>query len=289
MERNTIGMECIRAPHAKGTEMDVARTYTRFVHYLDDSLNILEMSIQSVASAESLVRAAEAKLKLEDGDLPGLVWTPETIEEQEQLIERLRERAEFARKERDHGYPILHGQATVGLWAALEALIEDLTVGLLMEWPDRLDDARFQKVRVSLSQFVQMDEADRSRFLLAEAAKTPITAPASAIARLEALLELIGLPPFGERDRKRDLVEMHGVRNLILHRASVVDQKFNEGCPWLGLSLGEVIHISHDDILRYVNAVVAFVAHVRDSVKSERLARKQVSQSSDQAEDSKEP
>src|SRR5688572_11644081 len=98
------------------------------------------MSIQSVSSAEGRVRAAEAKFELQDGDLPGLVWTPETIKEQTDLVERLKVLAEFARKERDQGYPILHGQATVGLWAALEALIEDLAVGLLLEWPDRLDD-----------------------------------------------------------------------------------------------------------------------------------------------------
>lgn len=96
--------------------MGFAETYNRFIQYLDDSFAIMAMARHSVSSAEARVGAAEALFILEDGDLPDLVWTPERIKEQNELIDRLKKEAAFARKEIDNGFPILNAHETVGLW-----------------------------------------------------------------------------------------------------------------------------------------------------------------------------
>lgn len=160
-----------------------------------------------------------------------------------------------------------------GCGGALEALIDDVAIDMLIEWPDRLAHERFQKLRVPLAQFTQMDEGDRVRFLLDEAVRVPAKDPSAGIARFEVMTEIMGLPPFADSERRKVLIEMHGARNLIVHRASVVDRRFLEGCPWVDLNPGERFIVDGNRFRGYCDAVFAYVAHVRESILAERKRR----------------
>jgi hypothetical protein len=92
-------------------------------------------------------------------------------EEEARLTSNLGEakkEAELAENECKTGFPLLHAHALVGMWAALEAAIEDMLVGILLNEPEVLKKEAFTKVRVPLAEFETKDKEERMRFLIAE-------------------------------------------------------------------------------------------------------------------------
>lgn len=253
--------------------MNASEPYDRFVQYLNESSQILNMCLVSVSSADERVRAEEAFMNLHDGDLPDLIWTDDLRKAHAARIGRLREQAIFANREAERGFPILHGQAMVGLWGALEALVEDLAIAMLEEWPDLLEKQRLTRVKVPLSRFISMDGPDRSRYLIREVTRSTGDEAVGGVAKLDAILSIIGLVSFNDRLGRRDLMEMNAMRNLIVHRSSVVDDKFSSSCPWLSLKPGDEAKVDHDTFQRYSNSVIAYVAQLREQIKDGRVER----------------
>ena len=72
---------------------------------------------------------------------------------------------EGARHEVADGFQRLNSQALVALWGGLEVLIEDLFVAWIADHPECLAQEAFQKLRVSLAEFMRTDEEGRRRSL----------------------------------------------------------------------------------------------------------------------------
>jgi hypothetical protein len=143
----------------------------------------------------------------------------------------------FAIKEAGNDYSRLSAQAAIGLWAAFEVMIEDLVVAFLMNDPSTLSNEIFSKIKLPLAQFELFDKEERMRFLFTEFEKGVATGK-HGVKRVEMLLQPFGLTGVVEPETARLIRELHFVRNVLVHRASIADRRIVEGCPWLKLTIG---------------------------------------------------
>ncbi|HSZ64316.1 MAG TPA: hypothetical protein VK828_21135 [Terriglobales bacterium] len=132
----------------------------------------------------------------------------------ERDLKRAEADAEFAKKEIERGFPLLHAHTLVGLWGAFEAAIEDCVVGMLMNEPDVLRSEAFSKLRIPLAEFELLEKEDRMRVLLAEVGRGQGLGKRQGVDSFESLLAHAKLSGVVDPEVKKTMWEMHHVRNV---------------------------------------------------------------------------
>jgi hypothetical protein len=177
-------------------------------------------------------------------------------------MEEAQEAAQFAESERERNYPFFHAHALIGLWAGFEAAVKDLRMGFLMNDPAILQKDEFAKIRIPLRDFELLEKEERMRFLLDEFEKSQGIGRKHGADRFEVLLEPFGLSGVLIPEIKKDLREMHHIRNVLVHRGAKADRRVIEGCPWLGFSVGEEITVSPEVIHRYEQSLMKYTIEI---------------------------
>jgi hypothetical protein len=180
--------------------------------------------------------------------------------EQERLTSDLaeaKEEAELAEHECTTGFPLLHAHALVAMWAALEAAIEDLLVGILLHEPDMLTKDAVARVRVPLAEFESRDKEERMRFLVAELGRN--LGRKNGVDAFEGLLQCFDLSGDVEDEDRKLIWQMHHLRNVLVHRASRADRRLVEACPWLQLHINQNVTISHAMLGQCAQALCRYV------------------------------
>lgn len=168
----------------------------------------------------------------------------------ELFMPEIRARAEFAKNEDARGHPTLHAHALVGAWSAIEAGIEDICVGFLLNEPAFLKREVFSNVKIRLADFELLDKEERVRFLLGEVERQSAI-HRQGVDRFESLLEPFGFSGQVPDEIKKAVFACHHIRNVIVHRRSIADRKIVDACPWLNLRIGEPILVTADDFCKY--------------------------------------
>lgn len=165
----------------------------------------------------------------------------------------------MATREVADGFPVLHAQAVVTLWALLEACVRRLFADWLTNEPTSLQNPMFDKVKVRLAEYERLEGAERM-FYVADALERELAAGLQiGVTRFESLLEALTLSGEVPDLLRRDLYELSQIRNAIVHRGGSVDRRLAQACPWLALKPGNDLHISHEMFGRYYNAVHAYL------------------------------
>lgn len=222
--------------------------FRRFLNYVEESDRILHLSMKGISGLQGIPRLIKAIAKVEEDKEPDA-----------QQIERARKEADFAKREIERGFPLLHAYTIVALWGAMEALLEDVLIAWMMNDPTILKKEIFSKPRISLSDFEGLERDERMLLLVRELERTLVANRKRGAERFEMLLDPLGLSGPIEENIKRDIYEMHQVRNVLVHRAGVADRRLVEGCPWLRLKVGDPVIVTHDCYLRYQNALSSYV------------------------------
>ena len=100
---------------------------------------LLHLSIHGLSMVSKLPEVMKAAMEWDR-----VAGTENTTTESD--IERVTNNATFANNERKEGFPFFHSFTLVGTWAALEAGVEDMLVGMLCNEPailQRLSSRRF--------------------------------------------------------------------------------------------------------------------------------------------------
>jgi hypothetical protein len=183
--------------------------------------------------------------------------TPNTTTQSQ--IERITQNAAFADNERKNGYPLLHAFTLVGIWAALEAGIEDMLVGILCNEPARLSTFGFEKIKIPLSKYEQLDKEERMRFLLSEVQREHASGVGQGVNVFESVLYVFDLSGQVDSSIREGLWKLSNLRNVIVHRDSRADRRLVENCPSMSLKVGDRVIVGHElygslnlEVLRYV-------------------------------------
>lgn len=220
-----------------------AQPLRRFLDYCEESYRLLHLSMRGVSGLRGMPRLVAALKPFETDE--------DDAEPRRKSLEDAKQTAEFANKECESGFPLLHAHTLVGIWGAFEAAIEDMLVGLLVNEPDLLRDKAFAKMRVSLAQFELLEREERMRLLLAELGRGEGAARTTGVDSFEALLDCFNLSGPVSPDTKKSIWEMNHVRNVIVHRGSLADRRLVEACPWMNLKLGDRLTVAHDQLEHY--------------------------------------
>ena len=127
-----------------------------------------------------------------------------------------------------------------------------------MNDPEILKNEVFSKIRLPLGEFEMLEKEERMRFLISEFERNQGTNRKHGVDMFEILLEPFGLGGRVESEVKKTLREMHHVRNVLVHRGDKADRRVVEGCPWLGLRVGDTLTVRHDQFGRYMHALVEY-------------------------------
>jgi len=227
--------------------------FHRFKAYIDQESQLLRLAtagISALVASEKLVTAlARLDKALGDG------------RDSRQEVREARARARLARAEVKKGFPLLHGHSLVGVWGALETLVDDVALAWLTHRRKFLEDSDLATVRVPIATFVRMTRAERLEHLLDQVPRRP--GVGGGLPRLEELLSKVGLAGPLDEDVRRTLIEAHQARNLFAHRGGVVDRKAASACPWRkDWKIGEPLPMNVREYTRMTRALDAYVAEL---------------------------
>jgi len=180
-------------------------------------------------------------------------------EDSDWLIEA-RNTAALAKEEADGDFPLMHAHALMGLWSALEALIEDVTVAWLVAKPEVIHGPAFAKIRVPVSDYHQMSVEDRMAYVVTELQRDLKAELRQGVTRFESVLDAIGMGSGVSSDIRKAIFEIQQVRNSLAHRGGVADRRLIEACPWLGLKQGQPLVVTHEKFEYYIDAVYGYLA-----------------------------
>lgn len=240
------------------TEKQPSRAaFERFLQFIDHIWKLTHLCVDGLHKTTKAPELVKALAELQCAQ-EGREWS----DVDKHSVERAEEQATFAKAEADAGFPTLHAHAVVSLWGALEVLCEDLFIARLKEDPKLLKDEQFQKLKVPLVEFHQMDEEDRLGAIYSQIERD--TRAGDGVTRLEQLFKYVGLEGSVDSKTRKAIFELQQVRNLIVHKAGIADPKFVKACPWLNIAKGQKIRVTHKSFGDYGDAVQTYVINLME-------------------------
>lgn len=241
----------------------------RLREQLEEADKVLDLSIDGIRRIERMVPLATA---LHEFDR--LNASPEKLEDSQKKLEITSNRAELARREVEQDFPLLHANALVGAWGALEASVEDLAVAVVQNDQDVRTSEALSRVKISFVEYETLDADERVRLVVSELQRGLHGDQRLGAQAFELLLGRLGLGGPVDESVGRDIFELQQLRHVIVHRRRNVDRRLVERCPWLGLTVGAQLRISHEQYVRLVSSVAKYflliMARVRDKYSLER-------------------
>jgi hypothetical protein len=168
-------------------------------------------------------------------------------------------RAALAQREVDSGFNIVHSQAVVSLWGALEDAVRTFVARWLMNLPEWRTQGPWAELKVKLGEYERLDGEEKAYFLVGLIEQNTGAPMKRGVNRFESLLEGLGLTG-GAGDETRDAIfEMQQVRNVIAHRRGIADHRFCRMCPSFGAKPNQRLQISHEQWQRYSAAAGSYI------------------------------
>ena len=223
--------------------------FREFVQYAERLNQLIHLSMQGISVLRVMPRAVELVAKVDD---------TLSAASTKQRIQVCKQEAELAQREVDEGFPILHAQATIALWSALENAVRLFVTRWLENFTGALHVEAVQRLRVRIGEYENLDGEDRF-FYIVDQLERELSAPLrSGVTRFETLLEPFQLSGPIDDSLRQNLFELNQVRNVLVHRGGKADCRLVEACPWLGFAVGDHVIITKDAFSKYNESVLAY-------------------------------
>jgi hypothetical protein len=207
--------------------------------------NIMERSLHLIGQMDWLLTIAKEKIK------PG---DEKYIETFDGLIEIARSDAGFANQEYNAGCPNVYAHHVVALWGAIESTVEQIAINHILVVPAAAK--LIAKVAPSLAGKIAVDSEDDAReaYRCWEFKTIAKDAVGKAMEMLRVFQFLVTLAD----EKRRDLNELSELRNVLVHRNSVIDARFLNKCDWTEWKLGDTVQLNEIRTRRYFDAAGDF-------------------------------
>lgn len=226
----------------------IVAIFEEFLEHQMDAARVLHLSMTGISmlrGRHGIVRAL-AKVK---GEADG----PAEVDE------HLAKENELAQREVDNDFPLLHEQATVATWSALEAFIRSFVAKWLQSGPNAWQAESIKKLKVRLGDYESLQLSDRCLWVV-DQLDQELSAPLrGGVNRFEALLKVFDLDGLVSEEQQKQLFELSQIRHVLLHRRGQADRKLLDACPWLKLAPGDRVKITHEMWQQYSDAVAGYV------------------------------
>jgi hypothetical protein len=220
--------------------------FHRFLEEVTEIDQILRYSIDGISRERDLPKIVKV-IKTAD-DLLNELKSPE---EYIKILENAEKRASFANSQLKEGFSTIYSHAVVAIWSSLEAFIEDIIVESFIINPTLLQSESILKIKIPLSEYDRLTPDERYRYIISEISRQTNAELRQGIKRFEILLGFVNLSGPVDEELRKTFIELCAIRNVIVHRASIIDRKLIEACPWLNLQLGEKLKINPESYDKY--------------------------------------
>ena len=226
--------------------------FIRALEQHEELHRLLHLSMQGIATLRGVPGAVEvlAKLKPEDGLNLG------------KRLAGAKKQADFAETEVDRGFPTLHAQTLLSLWAIVERLIRELLAVIIENDPDALEIEAIRKLRVRVGELLAYEGYERAYFLVGLLDREVSGPLRHGINRFEDVLASFALSDAVEEDMSRTFFEMQQLRNLHAHRLGYADRTFVDRCPWLDPAEDGYVQVTHEMLETYFEAVAWYTLEI---------------------------
>ncbi|MBN1460999.1 MAG: hypothetical protein JXA57_15820 [Armatimonadetes bacterium] len=182
--------------------------------------------------------------------------------EVEQRKEAARADATSAAETLRDGFPILLAQSLVGLYGALEVMVDDLTATWICNEPSVLAGESFSKITLPVGEYLTLSKAKRAERVTEELKRSLSVDDRDGVNRFEHLLRAIGLDGAVDKQTRDSLFALQQLRHVIVHRRGITDTRFVQKCPHLGFSEGEQVVVDSRSFWEYGQAVARYACIV---------------------------
>lgn len=193
----------------------LAGPFSTWTRYSSDTENLVHLT------HEGLSRAAE---------LPELYRDLDVDEENLKWVEW---KAGVAQKEIDAGFPTLHAHSLLGLWGALECLVEDIFRESIKALPELLAGEALSKIKLPVSVLYGSEE-ERANLLLFELSRNLGADKRLGVGQFEVILDPINLGGAVPHKIKDAVFDAQQTRHIWAHRGGIADATFVERRPGVG-------------------------------------------------------
>jgi len=174
-------------------------------------------------------------------------------------IEHAEKVEEFSKDEKCLGHPYLYSIAVTKIWTILESGIDDLALECIKSLDKCTDIDLIRGLKGPLLDFYDATDDERNEYLITELKLAVKASLKPGVGRFEAILKPLGLGGEVHEKVRKVLFELSQIRNLIIHKRSIVDKKFKSACPWLTDNLGDNFYVTKEVYLQYFYASFWYV------------------------------
>jgi hypothetical protein len=168
--------------------------------------------------------------------------------------------SEFVGKEIDDGFPRTHAHLLVSFWSALETFIMDTLLNWMEFQPTCLATPEIERIKIRLVEYNELSNREKSLYII-NRLKNEIGSPFKiGVGQFESLLGVFGLSGKIDEGIRRDLLEMSELRNVIVHRRMVADERIITNCPWLGYKIDDPIFVEQSQFIGLIASSIRYAA-----------------------------
>ena len=185
----------------------------------------------------------------------------------EKEIALFKQEAEIAQREHESGYPVIHEQAVVTLWATLEALVRGFLAAWIANWPDCRSADKIRNLKLPFGEYEDLPLEEKPYFVLDLLEESIGCRRKGGIDRFESVFAVFNMTTSVDADVKKTLFELSHIRHVIVHRSGLADRRLLAWCPWLGYELGDKVRVSHSKYHEYLDASYLYTFEIIQRVR----------------------
>jgi hypothetical protein len=198
----------------------------------------------------------------------GMTRLSEVLGHSEKEVEQAKKLEEQAKSEVENDLPILHNAASVLLWGALEASIKDFIVRWMTINRWALEVPELGNLKVRVADYEKLDGENKMRYLFGLFEREIGASLKPGIGRFDCLLKPLNVKPKTSQKTRNALNELAATRNVIVHRAGIVDERLLELCPLLKLDVGSPVFVGSKKFEEYVKECSEYVIGIIETVRN---------------------
>lgn len=228
------------------------QSFHEFNEYLHRLMQVVQLTIRGISRSGPDAIEQAAKIRVALGEPPE---TPLNLQ-------AAQEAARVAQDELAKDFPLVHAQAIVLLWGALENLAETFVARLIIKVPSLIRNEPWSNLRVKIGEYEPLDQEERAYYLVT-LLQSIVGAPMKrGINRFESMFEAVGLKGAVSDEVAQAMFELQQVRNVIVHNRGIVDRRLQRDCPWLLLTSGEELRVTGEMYCKYCSMAAEYVIEV---------------------------
>lgn len=165
------------------------------------------------------------------------------------------------------GFPTLFNLSVVLMHGAFDSCLRDFLIGLLVEYEEAREIDKIQNIRINYKNVYKSNEKEFFRYLFSELERS-ISAPNNrGVKKYLSMLEVFSIKPAINKKVEKDITELIGIRNVLVHCGGFVDSQFIQLCPWYKCELRQQIKVNEEQFTRYHNSMFSLIYEVLKSLK----------------------